>query len=92
MELDELRKQLDQIDEQLAHLYEQRMEIIENVRICKLKNNLPIYAPSRENSMIEKNSKYIKNKSLLPYYQEFLNCCTKTSKEYMTNTNKNWEK
>lgn len=83
MELSELRKQLDEIDKNLAELFEKRMEVIENVRVVKLQNNLPILDANREKSMKESNDKFIKNKEFVPYYTEFLTSCTTISKQYM---------
>lgn len=83
MELKDLRIELDKIDKELAELFEKRMEVIENVRIVKLENNLPILDANREKSMKEKNNEFIKNKEFLPYYNEFLMSCTSISKQYM---------
>lgn len=82
-DLTELREKLDIIDREMANLFEQRMEVIENVRIYKKQNNLPILDSNRENSMLEKNSKYIRDPELIPYYEEFLKAVTGVSKEYM---------
>ena len=86
--LTELREKLDIIDREMANLFEQRMEIIENVRVYKEQNNLPILDKSRENSMLEKNSKYIQNPELLDYYAEFLQAVTGVSKKYMQDKKK----
>lgn len=82
-ELLELRKKLDVIDKELAELFEKRMEVIEQVRQCKLKNDLPILDSSREKKMKENNNTYIKNKEFVPYYEEFLKGVTTISKQYM---------
>lgn len=86
-ELIELRKKLDIIDKELAGLFEKRMEIIEKVRICKLKNNLPILDSNREKSMKENNNLYIKDKKFVPYYEEYLKTITTLSKKYMQDIN-----
>lgn len=83
MELLELRKQLDEIDKNLAEFFEKRMEVIEKVRVVKLQNNLPILDANREKSMKVNNDNLIKNKELIPYYNEFLTACTTISKQYM---------
>lgn len=85
MELHELREQLTKIDEQLAYYFEKRMEIIENVRQVKITNNLPILDANREQQMIEKYVKLIKNSDIEPYYVMFLQECLKISKLYMQN-------
>ena len=83
MDLQNLRIELDKIDKELAELFEKRMEVIENVRIVKLQNNLPILDSNREKSMKTKNEEYIKNKEFLNYYNDFLTACTTISKQYM---------
>ena len=85
--LDSLRQKLDIIDKQMAELFEKRMEIIENVRVYKKQNNFPIYDAKRESSMLDKNSKYIQNGEILPYYEIFLNGVTGASKQYMKDKN-----
>ena len=87
--LDNLRQKLDLLDKQMAELFEKRMEIIEDVRICKKQNNFPIYDAKRESSMLDKNGKYISNKEILPYYEIFLNGVTSASKTYMKDKNEN---
>lgn len=86
-DLTQLREKLDIIDEAMANLFEQRMEVIENVRIYKKQNNLPILDSNRENNMLEKNSKYIRDPELIPYYEEFLKAVTSVSKQYMRDKN-----
>ena len=83
----ELREKLDKIDKKMANLFEKRMEIIEKVRIFKKQNNLPILDSNRENTMLEKNSKYLNNQNYVPYYADFLKAVTGVSKQYMKDKN-----
>lgn len=85
--INDLRKQLDEIDKKLATLFERRMEVIEKVRICKLQNNMPILDTNRENNMKKNNNAYIENKEFVPYYERFLTSCTTISKDYMKDKN-----
>ena len=87
--LNNLRQKLDKIDKKMAKMFEKRMEIIENVRVYKKQNNIPVYDAKRENSMIEKNSKLINNAEYLKYYELFLNGVTSASKQYMNDKNEN---
>lgn len=58
MELETLRKQIDEIDGQLTALFEKRMEIAGEVAHYKQKNNLPILDSARERSkLIELSNK-----------------------------------
>ena len=52
MNLDELRCQIDQIDQNLLQLFEQRMEIVKGVAAYKKENNLPIFHKDREDQII----------------------------------------
>ena len=87
MELEDYRKQLDKIDEQLALLFEKRMEVIENVRIYKNKHNLPVLDKKREDDMHVKNAEIIKNKDFVACHSKFLSSILAISKEYMMEKN-----
>ena len=72
MKLNELRNQIDEIDQEMAKLFEKRMGLVREVGDYKKEHNLPILDSSREKEVIEKNSRYIQDESLIPLYQEFL--------------------
>ena len=46
--LDEIRVQLDEIDEELVALYCRRMALMDDVAAYKKENHLPVYDPARE--------------------------------------------
>lgn len=48
MELNELRNQIDQIDEKLVKLFVDRMKLSESIADYKKEHKMPIYVPSRE--------------------------------------------
>ena len=48
MDLSELRKEIDRIDDQLVKLFVERMDIAAGVADYKRANNLPIFVPARE--------------------------------------------
>ena len=48
MDLNELRGQIDKIDDQLVELFCQRMEVAAGIADFKQANNLPIFVPGRE--------------------------------------------
>lgn len=60
----EQRKKIDVIDKQLVELFEQRMQIVEEVKQIKMKNNIPILDSSREDVVYEKVCSYLKDKTL----------------------------
>lgn len=53
MELTELRKQIDTIDDQLVQLFCQRMEVAAQISACKLRTGTPIYVPAREREKLQ---------------------------------------
>ena len=53
MDINELRKKIDSIDEQLVELFSQRMEVSSQVAAYKKENNLPIYVPAREREVMQ---------------------------------------
>lgn len=53
MDLQNLREQIDTIDDQLVQLFGQRMEIAAQVAAYKRENNLPIHVPAREREILQ---------------------------------------
>ncbi len=54
MELNELRNEINQIDDEILKLFLRRMDIAEQVADYKRANNLPIYQPQREREILKK--------------------------------------
>ena len=52
MELEDLRKEIDSIDDQLVKLFCQRMEVASKVADYKFAHNLPILVPARERQIL----------------------------------------
>ena len=48
MELDNLRSQIDQIDQELVQLFARRMDVCAAIGDYKTANNLPVFVPARE--------------------------------------------
>ena len=48
MELQDLRRQIDGIDDQLVQLFVQRMAVSADIAACKKEQGLPIFVPTRE--------------------------------------------
>ena len=53
-DLEKLRSELDGIDEQLVHLLQRRAEIVLQVKETKEKENISVYAPTRERDIFER--------------------------------------
>ena len=58
--LEELRKQIDEIDEQIVSLLAKRMKVVKTVGQLKMKNNIPILDKSRWQKIIKSKKGYIK--------------------------------
>lgn len=80
--IDEYRKEIEEIDEKMASLFERRMEVAGGIAQYKKENGLPIFDSSREKFLIEKNVKYIKNPIFQDYYKEYLKDMMDISKKY----------
>ena len=53
MDLNELRLQIDQIDDQLVALFGERMEVAAKIADCKKLSGTPIYVPARERAKLQ---------------------------------------
>ena len=53
MELNELRSQIDSIDDELVQLFCRRMQVAEQIADYKRQNNLPILVPAREREKLQ---------------------------------------
>lgn len=53
MDIQELRKEIDGIDDQLVKLFGQRMEVASRIADFKRENNLPIFVPAREREKLQ---------------------------------------
>lgn len=53
MELKDLRNQIDEIDDELVHLFTKRMAISAQVADYKKANNIPIHVPARERQILQ---------------------------------------
>ena len=61
-ELDDYRKKIDEIDEKITKLFEERMNTVMKVGEYKKANNLPVLNKSREEEVLKKNIGYLENK------------------------------
>ena len=81
-ELEKARKEIEEIDRQMAELFERRMEMSALIGAYKAENGLPVRDPEREKKLTEKNLSYIENGDLTPYYAWFLKNVIELSCEY----------
>ena len=81
-ELTKARKKINEIDEQMSKLFEQRMKTSKEVAEYKIKHSLPIYDEKREQEVINKNLQYIEDNEIKEYYIDFLTEVMNISKKY----------
>lgn len=62
-ELEQCRKEIDEIDKELINLFERRMDVAIRLANYKKENDLPIYDEERESKVIKKNVDNLKNKN-----------------------------
>lgn len=79
--IDLLRDKIDNIDKEMAILFNKRMEIIDEIKTYKINNNIPILNKERENNIIINNNKYI-NDTYKDDYILFINNILKISRDY----------
>ncbi len=76
------REAINAIDEQLMHLFEQRMQQVAGVAQYKQERGLPIFQKAREAEVIAKNKARIQDEALIPYAEVFLQHMMDLSKDY----------
>lgn len=80
--LEEARKIIDEVDSEIAKLFEKRMEAVESVIAYKIANQLPIFDEQREREVILKNVARIQTEKYKPYFEEYLHTSMEISKKY----------
>lgn len=86
-ELENARKEINEIDIEMAKLFEKRMTAARKVAKYKKEHALPITDASREEQLIKKNSEYIDDGVIKEYYVEFLKDNMKLSRNYQSRLN-----
>ncbi len=71
-ELDQARKEINRIDEEMARLFESRMAAVKRIAAYKKENGLPVRDPVREAAMIDANRSKITDQAIESHYVEFL--------------------
>lgn len=80
--MNEIRKKINEIDKEMAKLFEERMNCAKQIAEYKAEHNLPIFDPTRELEVINNNSKLIQNDEIRQYYVDFLQNTMNVSKRY----------
>lgn len=80
--LDEDRKMIDQIDRQIAELFEKRFEVVRDVIDYKIENRLPILNSGREAEITKKNTAIVRDEDIREYFKVWYEELLLLSKEY----------
>lgn len=80
--LDESRKKINEIDKEMARLFEERMKAVLGVLKYKKEHNLPVFDEKREIELIERNLSLLEDESLKEYYLIFFKGLLESSKKY----------
>ncbi len=80
--MDKIRAEIENIDKEIAALFERRMRCAQQVANYKREHGIPILDKAREAALLERNAKLIENKEYEPYYREFLSATMDISKRY----------
>lgn len=82
MKLNDLRKQIEEVDQKMLELFLKRMDISAEIGAYKKEHQLPILDEMREHELLEKQKALLNNDTLWPLYRKFLIEVMKLSKEY----------
>lgn len=83
-QMEEKRKEINAIDEEMAKLFERRMKACLGVAEYKKEHALPVLDAAREAEIITKGAGRIEDPSLREYYIGFMKDVMKTSRAYQT--------
>ena len=81
-ELENLRERIDTIDKELIALFEERMNVVNDIAEYKIKNNLPILNQNREDIVISKVKSTVKNKDYTDSAIDFITDIMEISKKF----------
>jgi len=81
-ELDQARAEIEQIDRQMAELFQKRMKCSKMVAEYKIERGLPVLDKNREKILIEKNAGYITDPIIEPYYRALFGAVLEESKKF----------
>ena len=79
MSLDDLRGQIDSIDDQILTLLEQRADVVSHVARTKQDKRLPLHDPEREREVLERlagrGAGHFPREAILAVYREIMSAC-----------------
>jgi len=80
IELELMRKKIDEIDDKLLLLFKERLEVSKKIGLLKKKHNMKIFDPQREQEIIDNCTQNV-NEDEKIYIEKFLRNLMDISKE-----------
>lgn len=80
--LEKARARINQIDAEMARLFEERMAAVDDVLAYKREHKLPVFDAEREQQVIETNLARLQNELLRPYYRRYIQGFMEITKDY----------
>lgn len=78
------RKEINQIDLQMAELFEKRMQICKDIALYKKANGLSVRDEAREAEVVKRNAEHVADAKIRPYYQDFIKSTMDISCKYQS--------
>ena len=82
MDLQDIRIEINQIDDEMRQLFEKRMILVAKVAEYKMAHNMEVFDEKREKEVIDNNTNKLKNDQLKPYYFDYIVALMDISKRY----------
>ena len=83
IELELMRKKIDEIDDKLLVLFKERLEVSKKIGLLKKKHNMKIFDPQREQEIIDNYTQNVSDDEK-KYIEKFLTNLMDISKEGQT--------
>ena len=80
--LNEAREVINQVDKEIAELFEKRMEAVRKIAEYKKERGLPIFDGAREDAVLKKVQGYIENEEIREFYVPYIRDTMNISKLY----------
>ncbi len=83
-DLEQYRKEIDEIDQELTRLFELRLNTVLKVGAYKKRHDLPVLDATREKAVIERNIGRLKDPQFEPQVTQFFQSMMDITKETQT--------
>ncbi len=81
-ELEKAREIINEVDREMAKLFERRMDAVKMVAAYKKKTGMPVTDPAREEEVIAKNARLLENSQYKSYFVNFIRENMELSKKF----------